>query len=291
LAAAVPAIGVFLFETIRHTLLENQLPMLYGNVLTGLLALTLGYVFAEALFRTIVRVQSQAVSRSQELTALRSIVQERERLSRELHDGLAQVVSYLLLRLDTVEGLVRAGRGEEAATELAALRAVTDDLYSDVRESISGLRSRVVELGLVRAMQEYVDEFEERHGVSVTLDAGELGKLPPSVELQVFRIAQEALANVRKHSGARHAQITLGLGQPNRLRLMIRDDGKGFEVDAASKQRHGSFGLRGMRERAESLGGTCHVESRPGHGTSVVIKIPIGAEAKRTYEAVAAAAG
>ncbi len=270
----VPAVVIFLYETVRHDFLDHLLPVATGNLLVGLLALVLAFAFSEFVFRIIERLQAQAVARSREVATLTAVVQERERLSRELHDGLAQLVSYLLVRLDTVQALVEGSRREEAIAELEQLRAVADHLYADVRESITGLRSRVAERGLLPALQDYTDEFEERYALGVTLEAGVLpDRLPPLVGLQLFRIVQEALTNVRKHARARHVRVALTMPRADLLQVVIADDGQGFDPASARGER--SYGLVSMRERAESLGGSFQIESRPGCGTRVTVTVPI----------------
>jgi signal transduction histidine kinase len=286
----VPASGVFFFETVRHTFLEHSLPMWQGNLVAALLALTLAFVFSEVVLRTVEHLHQRSLADQEELTYLNAIVQERERLSRELHDGLAQVVSYLLLRLDTVEELVKNHREDEACAELASLRALTDDLYADVRESISGLRSRVVELGLRRALEEYIGEFEERHSITVAFTAPLTVKVLPSVDLQIFRIAQEALANVRKHSGASHCEVTISYPWSGELELVVSDDGRGFDPSLIQADTSGTFGLTGMRERAEALGGETQFISKVGGGTRVVVRIPVRDQPAARHEALAPAA-
>jgi signal transduction histidine kinase len=151
---------------------------------------------------------------------------------------------------------------------------VADELYTDIRESISGLRARVADRGLIPALRDYAEEFEERHGIAVSLRADR----PPSelstlAELQLFRIVQEALTNVRKHAGARSASISLAQTTQDAFEIVVADDGVGFSPPA-SVARARALGVAGMRERAESLGGTLEVESEPGSGARVVVRIP-----------------
>lgn len=273
----LPALAVVLYETLRGTLLSGVLTSPTGYLLVGLVAVVLTYTFSELVFGIVERLERQSLARSREIAALSAMMQERERLSRELHDGLAQLVAYLLVRIDTVTGLVTTDRRGEAVAELERLRGVADDLYADVRESISGLRTRVSERGLLPAVQDYLEEFEERHGIVVGLRADQVPQhLPPLVEFQFFRIVQEALANVRKHSGAQQAWVRLECARPGVLRMEIRDDGKGFDPDAASGPHARSYGLATMRERTTSVDGTFRVESGPGAGTRVVAEAPIG---------------
>jgi signal transduction histidine kinase len=218
------------------------------------------------------------MSRSRDLATLSAVVEERARLSRELHDGFAQLVAFLLVRIDTVEGLVAAQRETDAMAELERMRSVTDDLYQDVRESISELRTRVSERGLPASVREYVDAYEDRHGVSVHLEGEDVAAaLPALVAFQLLRIIQEALANVRKHAHAQNAWIRFRTVGASKLEMVVADDGQGFEVgptaDTAAERK--SFGLASMRERAESLDGDLQLDSQDGGGTRVIVTIPL----------------
>jgi signal transduction histidine kinase len=279
LTALVPGTVVLIYESARQEALEHVLPALpvqYGNFVVWALVLLLTYAFAAFVFRIVERLQAQALARSRDLATLNAVVEERARLSRELHDGFAQLVAYMLVRLDTVTGLVAANRGHEAMLELERMRAVTDDLYQDVRESISELRTRVSERGLPATIREYVDAFEDRHGIAVNLQGEDVPRgLPALIAFQLLRIIQEALANIRKHASARHAWITFSKPERDRLELVIGDDGQGFDPDAMPQTSRKSFGLASMRERAESLGGELKLESQPGLGTRVIVAIPL----------------
>src|SRR5438046_839310 len=130
LSTLVPGAAVLLYETVRYETLEHLLPGIppvVGNVLVALVLLLLTYAFASFVFRVVERVQNEAVRRGREVASLNAVLDERARLSRELHDGLAQLVTFLLVRLDTVETLIQADRGSEAVAELEQLRRVADD--------------------------------------------------------------------------------------------------------------------------------------------------------------------
>jgi two-component system, NarL family, sensor histidine kinase DegS len=279
LATLVPGAAVLLYEGVRYETLEHVLPGIppqVGNVIVAALVLLLTYLFASFVFNVVGRVQAQAVRRGRELAAFNAVLDERARLSRELHDGLAQLVAFLLVRLDTVGSLVRANRHEDALVELEQLRGVAADLYLDVREAIAGLRSRVSERGLVPALQDYVDEFEERHTVRVVLEADDPTlRAPDLIGTQLFRITQEALANVRKHAHAARAWVRIRHPTPGLLELAIEDDGIGFDPANAPHSTPRSFGLESMRERAEMLGGRLEIHSTPGSGARIVVAIPL----------------
>jgi signal transduction histidine kinase len=279
LTALVPGSVVLIYEYARQETLEHVLPALpvqYGNVVVWALVLLLTYAFAAFVFRIVERLQAQALARSRDMATLNAVVEERARLSRELHDGFAQLVAYMLVRLDTVTELVAANRGPEAMVELERMRAVTDDLYQDVRESISELRTRVSERGLPATVREYVDAYEDRHGITVDLQGEDVPRgLPALIAFQLLRIIQEALANVRKHASARNAWISFSRSGEGRLQMVIGDDGTGFDPEAAARASPKSFGLASMRERVESLGGELKLESQPGFGTRVIVAIPL----------------
>jgi signal transduction histidine kinase len=279
LTALVPFTIVLIYEAARRETLEHILPALpveYGNLVVWTLVLLLTYGFAIFVFGVVERLQAQALARSRELATLNAVVEERARLSRELHDGFAQLVAYLLVRIDTVEALVGAERQSEAMAELERMRSVTDDLYEDVRESISELRTRVSERGLAATVREYVDAYEDRHDLAVHIEGDDAAEgLAPLPAFHLLRIVQEALANVRKHANADNAQIAFSK-RGERFEMIIADDGQGFDpeaapVDAARK----SFGLASMRERAASLNGELTLDSRPGSGTRVVVSVPL----------------
>ena len=279
LTVLVPGTVVLIYEWAREEALEHVLPSLptqYGNLIVWGLVLILTYLFSTFVFRVVERLQVEALARSRDVATMHAVVEERARLSRELHDGFAQLVAYLLVRIDTVTGLVTAQRTPDALAELERMRASTDDLYQDVRESITELRTEVAQRGLPATLREYADEYEERHGITVSVHGEDAASaLPALAAYQVLRIAQEALANVRKHSAARHAWIELDAPTPGRLHLVIGDDGLGFDPTVSSHPVPRTFGLASMRERAESLGGQLTIESQPGRGTRIVVDVPL----------------
>jgi two-component system, NarL family, sensor histidine kinase DegS len=299
LSTVVPGAAVLLYETVRYEILEHLLPGVapqVGNTIVAVLVLLLTYAFASFVFRVVERVRADAVRLGREVAALHAVMDERARLSRELHDGLAQLVAFLLVRLDTVADLVQRDQRAAALGELERLRDVADDLYVDVRETIAGLRSRVAERGLVAALRDYVDEFDERYGLPVTLETeGRAPPVPDLVGMQLFRVVQEALANVRKHARARRAWVRLRQPAPDRLELEVGDDGVGFDPTPAPRAMGHAFGLASMRERADALGGTLRVETAPGSGTRVLVTVPLepgqGQHEEEPRAGVASAAG
>jgi signal transduction histidine kinase len=286
----IPPVTVVVSHTLLGSLMGHPMDGHEASLLLALPILVLAYIFAETMFRVLGRLQAEALAREQDTLSMNAVMQERERLSRELHDGVAQLVAQLLLRLDTIKGLVEADRHQEAQAELERLHGVADEIYEDIGESITGLRTNVAEQGLICALQDYVDQFEERHQIAVSLRAdGAANQLPPLAAFQLFRLIQEALTNVRKHAAAQEATLTLTSNWPDQLRVVIDDDGRGFTPGSQRSGKARPLGLTSMRERVEALGGTLQVNSQPGSGTRVTATIPIPRTRRENAHAALAA--
>jgi len=206
---------------------------------------------------------------------------ERERIAREMHDGLAQVLGYVNTKSQAVEELLAAGRVPEARRQLAELAAAARSVYVDVREAILSLAAPALPYrGVAAALEEYAAAYAESSKLAVRFKASPEAagaELSAAAQAEVFSIAREALTNVRKH--ARAQRVTVGLSlKAEELVLRVTDDGVGFEADvlAVGPERWPHFGLAGMRERAESVGGSVVWHSRPGAGTEVELHVPVG---------------
>ena len=207
---------------------------------------------------------------------------ERERIAREMHDGLAQVLGYVNTKSQAVEELLAAGRTPEARAHLAELAAAARAIYVDVREAILGLSSPVTpERGLVGALEEYAARFSDASKLAtiVRADADACAVvLLPEVEAQAFRIVQEALTNVRKHAAAQRVVLHVELSG-DQLLISVIDDGRGIEPardnPAVAPVLWPHFGLNAMRERANAIGANITVESHPGAGTTVSLALPV----------------
>ncbi len=203
-------------------------------------------------------------------------LEERERIAREMHDGLAQALGLLHMKLRGAQEQPASGDPARIADALNEMTAITDHAYEEVRQSIFGLRTMVSRgLGLIPTLTEFLHEFSSQNGISVELQVAE-GRpihLSPASEVQLIRIIQEALANVRKHAEAGHAWVRLQRQDPW-VRVTIEDDGKGFEPATVASPDRLHFGLQTMRERAEGLGGKLEIDTAPGRGTRVVATLP-----------------
>ena len=205
--------------------------------------------------------------------------EERKRIARELHDDTAQLLSSLLLRLKMLE---RAKSLEEVRDKSKHLIDLTTQSAEGVRRMAFELRPAALEdLGLAAAIRWYSEELAALRKLPVEVhSAGFRGRLPSDVELGVYRVVQEALTNVAKHSGAHKANVLLERLNGN-LRVLVEDDGCGFDVSEAASRERG-LGLFGMRERVWLLGGTLQIDSHPQHGTRVTMQVPIPDEERET---------
>jgi signal transduction histidine kinase len=207
-----------------------------------------------------------------------AILEERHRIAREMHDGLAQDLGYLHLKLGQVEQMLASNRAAEVVTELQEMKKVAREAYEEVRQSILGLRTMVSRsLGLVPTLVEYLRHFEDRTGITVELKIvnEEATRFLPQAEIQLIRIIQEALSNIRKHAKAKQAWVTFSL-EGECAKILIQDDGVGFDLEGGGLSPRPSFGLDTMRERAEGIGGTLAITTGPGRGTTVEVKVPLG---------------
>jgi signal transduction histidine kinase len=207
-----------------------------------------------------------------------AVTEERLRIAHEMHDGLAQVLAYVNTKAQAVKEHLRAGRSEDATKHLDQLAGAAREVYSDIRESIIGLRSAAVpERAIGEALTDYVNTWRNQTGIDCGLRVEGAPRLSPNAQLQVLRIVQEALANVRKHSHARNADIVLEQTGAT-LRISVSDDGAGFNPSELGRSEFPRFGLATMRERAESIGGTFQLDSTPGAGTRVTLELQLQKE-------------
>ena len=205
--------------------------------------------------------------------------EERSRIARDLHDHLGQQITALRLSLAVCKE--HAGDDETQQRHLARAETVASRLDADVEYLAWELRPSPLEKGLVVAIGAYVAEWSRHFDVAIDIHTAGLdnSRLPSQVELILYRIAQEALNNVAKHAAATRVALILER-RDERAVLVVEDNGRGFDVtSAASQLKHKRLGITGMRERAALASGTLNVESEPGKGTSVIVRIPLHASA------------
>ncbi len=208
--------------------------------------------------------------------ANRAQEEERKRISHELHDDTVQELVVLSRQLDA---LATGGKGisDEARQRLEELWQRTDNILQGVRRLSQDLRPAALDrLGLLPAVEWLAASVKEYSGIDTTVNfVGKEHRLPEEVAIALFRVTQEALRNVWRHSGATRAEITVEF-EDKKARVSIKDNGKGFEVPdkMGDLAQHGKLGLAGMHERAQFIGGTLMAHSEPGKGTTITVEAP-----------------
>ncbi len=200
---------------------------------------------------------------------------ERKRIARELHDDTAQSLTSILVRLRLLE---RSADDPVIRQNVEELRELTAGALDSVRRMAVDLRpSALDDLGLVAALHSYAEKYSQRWPIPVRFSTtGVKRRLPPEMELVLYRVAQEALSNVAKHSAARSAEISLSR-KSSVVTLKILDDGRGFDTHHISPDDGRGLGLFGMKERMALVGGSLEIESAPHAGTSVIARVPVRA--------------
>jgi signal transduction histidine kinase len=201
--------------------------------------------------------------------------QERQRIALELHDGPIQVLAMLGIRLSSCKALLDRGEVQASAEILRQAEERLNAETQGLRQLMSELRPPVLdERGLAAAIRDYCEAFQRDTGIAVDLNAQPISRLDASCETVLYRIVQEALTNVRRHSRA--SQVTVRIGETSDgVGVEVGDNGVGFEVtDGTVLAREGHFGILGMQQRAELSGGTWGIESAPGKGTTIRVRLP-----------------
>lgn len=215
-----------------------------------------------------------------------AVLEERERLARELHDSMGQALAAVQLQVEAANEL--ASRGEHAAARnyMSRLIDMTGAAQANIREYLLGSKTILSpgENGLA-GLGNYVEQFSENFGIPTELVIPSPGldqDIDSTVGLQLVRIVQGALSNVRRHARADHARVVFAIGQRD-IELRIEDDGIGFEPAPLLKPGSQAFGLHAMCERAAAIGGSLRILSTLGQGTQVVVKFPRGAKSSAGY--------
>jgi len=204
-----------------------------------------------------------------------AIIEERRRIAREIHDGVAQSLGYLNLKTKQVSDSVSAQNTVQALTELGDIRQIVQDTYEDIRESIDQLTTEIRNLPIIPALANYTREFGDNNGIRVQFNAQKaFPQLSPVAELQLLRITQEALTNVRRHAQATDVVVKLKKTS-QAVEMLIKDNGQGFTLSDLEESPPGYHGLNIIRERAEGLGGSLNISTTPGEGTEVRVSLPI----------------
>ena len=209
--------------------------------------------------------------------AINAQEEERKRIARSLHDDTGQSLSTLLINLERLEKHIPADK-DELVTRLSSIRQMAANSLDGLRSIIYDLRPAILDdLGLLPAIRWYARTNLEEAGIQAELNfPDELPSLPPRLTTTLFRIAQEGVNNIIRHSQARNAVITLGVGE-NEVYLQIKDDGHGFDPAQDYKEaiRMQQWGLVGIQERIDLVGGKMSITSDPENGTALQVNVPL----------------
>ncbi|MCU9612993.1 sensor histidine kinase [Caldibacillus lycopersici] len=200
--------------------------------------------------------------------------EERKHISREIHDGPAQMLANVMMRSDLIEKIYEQDGIDAALLEIRQLKKSVRDALYEVRHIIYDLRPMTLDdLGLVPTLKKYLQTIEDYYQTAKIMFVyiGEDRRIASKMEVALFRMIQESVQNAMKHANANTIQVKLEM-MKNRITALIKDDGIGFDQ---SQRKEGSFGLLGMKERVELLDGALTVDSKPGRGTTVIISIPL----------------
>ncbi|WP_396653036.1 sensor histidine kinase [Metabacillus arenae] len=205
--------------------------------------------------------------------------EERKRVSREIHDGPAQMLANVMMRSELIERIFRDRGTEEGFNEIRNLRQNVRNALYEVRRIIYDLRPMALDdLGLIPTLRKYVNTIEEYNGKTriefKTIGEELENRLPSRFEVALFRLAQEAVTNALKHAEASEISIKVEINRSYVI-LMIKDNGKGFDIKTVKGKTENSFGLIGMKERVELLEGKITIDSKIGLGTFIMIQVPL----------------
>ena len=265
--------------------LSVALPLKSAGDILGVVCFTFdrGYLLLERTQELLEAISSQiavAIKNAQLYEQVQDVVilEERDRIAREMHDGFAQVLGYVNTKAQAVRHLLATGRSDEAAEMVAQLEEAAREVYVDVREAILGLRATAQDdRRLVPRIRDYLDVFGRLADLKVNcrVDNGaDVVDLPVAAEIQLLRIVQEALSNVRKHACATGATVRLR-AKDGCLRVIVKDNGHGFDPSSYDRGDWPQFGLKTMKERSEAVGGKFQLRSAPGKGTTVAVTVPL----------------
>ena len=223
-----------------------------------------------------VTVQRKAQQKLMDQQRVLATLNEREQLAREMHDDFAQVLSFINTQCQTISRLLKKGDEVTANHYLEKLVEVAKGVDVDIRDSIQGMRATILKDGFLLTLEKYLARFEKDYAIETEILDSEIlpeKGLTPMVEIELFRIIQESLTNVRKHANANSIKIKFE-SVNGFLSTSIEDNGYGFDLDQQRAMQSNHFGLQMMRERAEVVGGSVEMDSQKGMGTRVRILIP-----------------
>jgi len=266
--AAVASLSLSVSHLALSQFTERISWILQGYNLTLLIVFTLFcFVCATVPYRTNLNIRRR-IERE-------AIIEERRRIGREIHDGVAQSLSYLNLKTKRVSDSISSQKTEQALSELDDIRGVVQDTYEDVREAIDQLTTEIRNLPLVPVLRDYARQFSVKNAIQVRVNVSRtFPQLSPVAELQLLRIAQEALTNIRRHARATKVEVKFG-SDAREVEMTVKDNGQGFNLSDYEESAPGYHGLDIIKERAEGFGGKVTISTAPEKGTEVRVSLPI----------------
>ncbi|MDC3416118.1 sensor histidine kinase [Aquibacillus salsiterrae] len=259
-------------DEIERRLLALQQTVDRAEGLVGKISVVLNYLNED--FRQVSEILQDAQAKQEfGLKIIEAQEEERRRLSREMHDGPAQMLANILLRAELVDRTFRERSVEEALVEIRSVRSMIRSSLYEVRRIIYDLRPMALDdLGLVPTLKKYLANTEDYNEINIDfVYLGTERRFPSKYEVALFRLVQESVQNAVKHGEP--SQITVKLEVRNKkVLIVVKDNGKGFDV---KKKKENSFGLLGMRERVEMLDGDWTIRSVIGEGTTILFQIPL----------------
>ncbi|WP_134698815.1 sensor histidine kinase [Ammoniphilus sp. YIM 78166] len=253
-AILLPTLLIGGFEYVRHELLLDHLSMEAGNLYITILTFVLSYIFATWMFKKIDKMNQKIV----EEQSKRAVYEEQERLARELHDNIAQVLFFLKVKL-------KQG-------DLTEARMAVNEIDNNLRQAIFNLRTMPHEsVDMTHRIGRWLNEWCDLTGIEISKQVEiSKGYFTPGEEVQLFGIIQEAFTNIRKHSQATQATIQLWT-EPQSWRLVISDNGKGF-LPPAPAHSSNQFGLKMISERAQKIGAELELGQTPLGGAQLILR-------------------
>lgn len=258
---------------------QARLPFIGYSILIPLLVtLVAFYVLHLRMHRRLALTHHQLEAAYEQLAASTrqieslTLVTERQRMARELHDTLSQDLVGLIRQLDLVEAHLKVQHSERALTIVQDAAQSARSAFTEARWTIEDLRMRTAEVACAEALRQEIDHFQAATGVACECDLVALSGLAEPASEQVLRVVREGLTNIARHAQAQRAWIQTRADQ-KRLEIEIGDDGVGFDL-ASIQGQHGHYGLLGLRERARLLGGEVAIQSHPGEGTIILFSLP-----------------
>lgn len=271
LTLLLPALMVFGSETVRHEFLHSDIPLMVGNVITGAIALAISVAVFVPLYRRL----DAADARVRRLEIEQAVADERERIARELHDGISQALFFLNVEAGTLErSLSESRQSEPALRSVHEIEHAVREMAQRVRDAIFDLRTgREPDQPFGDWLKTYARRWSDVHNIAVTVE--EVGvplALPVDRELHVMAAIREALHNVARHAQAKTVTIAV-TGDRAGAAVTIIDDGRGLP-DPVPGLAQGRYGLATLQDQAEAAGGTLEASRAPTGGTRIVVSLP-----------------